>query len=147
MYDEDGEEALTPKYPRVPNPKNRVADEVEEAVLKLSRKNPNYGKKKFKPAQIPGESLPSLQTLFSGLKDQRQGLDGELKKRHQRLKELFKSALRKNAIGTDQDQTFLDSMYEPFTRNESALLRATKPGRNDPCPCGSGKKFKKCCGT
>ena len=22
-----------------------------------------------------------------------------------------------------------------------------KPGRNDPCPCGSGKKFKKCCGT
>lgn len=21
----------------------------------------------------------------------------------------------------------------------------TKVGRNDPCPCGSGKKFKKCC--
>lgn len=20
------------------------------------------------------------------------------------------------------------------------------PGRNDPCPCGSGKKYKKCCG-
>lgn len=20
-----------------------------------------------------------------------------------------------------------------------------KPSRNDPCPCGSGKKFKKCC--
>ena len=24
---------------------------------------------------------------------------------------------------------------------------ATPIGRNDPCPCGSGKKFKKCCGT
>lgn len=24
---------------------------------------------------------------------------------------------------------------------------ATKPGRNDPCPCGSGKKYKKCCGA
>ena len=23
---------------------------------------------------------------------------------------------------------------------------AQKPGRNSPCPCGSGKKFKKCCG-
>ena len=23
---------------------------------------------------------------------------------------------------------------------------AAKTGRNDPCPCGSGKKFKKCCG-
>jgi hypothetical protein len=22
-----------------------------------------------------------------------------------------------------------------------------KAGRNDPCPCGSGKKFKKCCGV
>lgn len=21
-----------------------------------------------------------------------------------------------------------------------------KPGRNDPCPCGSGQKYKKCCG-
>jgi uncharacterized protein len=21
-----------------------------------------------------------------------------------------------------------------------------KVGRNDPCPCGSGKKYKKCCG-
>ena len=22
---------------------------------------------------------------------------------------------------------------------------AEEPGRNDPCPCGSGKKYKKCC--
>ncbi len=25
--------------------------------------------------------------------------------------------------------------------------KTTKIGRNDPCPCGSGKKFKKCCGS
>lgn len=25
--------------------------------------------------------------------------------------------------------------------------RTAKVGRNDPCPCGSGKKFKKCCGV
>ncbi|HRD91345.1 MAG TPA: SEC-C metal-binding domain-containing protein, partial [Accumulibacter sp.] len=24
---------------------------------------------------------------------------------------------------------------------------APKVGRNDPCPCGSGRKFKKCCGA
>ena len=31
----------------------------------------------------------------------------------------------------------------------TATLRRTgdKIGRNDPCPCGSGKKFKKCCGA
>ena len=27
-----------------------------------------------------------------------------------------------------------------------APVRVTKIGRNDPCPCGSGKKYKKCCG-
>ena len=26
------------------------------------------------------------------------------------------------------------------------VRRVKKPGRNDPCPCGSGKKYKKCCG-
>jgi uncharacterized protein YecA (UPF0149 family) len=26
------------------------------------------------------------------------------------------------------------------------LHRTEKVGRNDPCPCGSGKKYKKCCG-
>lgn len=29
---------------------------------------------------------------------------------------------------------------EPYRRNQP------KVGRNEPCPCGSGKKFKKCCG-
>ena len=27
-----------------------------------------------------------------------------------------------------------------------AFVREPKIGRNDPCPCGSGKKYKKCCG-
>jgi SEC-C motif-containing protein len=27
------------------------------------------------------------------------------------------------------------------------VTRAPTVGRNDPCPCGSGKKFKKCCGA
>jgi len=26
------------------------------------------------------------------------------------------------------------------------LKKGDKPGRNDPCPCGSGKKYKQCCG-
>jgi preprotein translocase subunit SecA len=27
------------------------------------------------------------------------------------------------------------------------IRRGPKVGRNDPCPCGSGKKYKKCCGA
>lgn len=28
-----------------------------------------------------------------------------------------------------------------------AVRHVKKIGRNDPCPCGSGKKYKKCCGA
>lgn len=30
--------------------------------------------------------------------------------------------------------------------NTDHIAKSTKVGRNEPCPCGSGKKFKKCCG-
>lgn len=37
---------------------------------------------------------------------------------------------------------------DPFQEKETtaAPVRSQKIGRNDPCPCGSGKKYKKCCG-
>nr|WP_238593680.1 SEC-C metal-binding domain-containing protein [Endozoicomonas atrinae] len=31
-------------------------------------------------------------------------------------------------------------------RAQPLVRRYPKVGRNDPCPCGSGIKFKKCCG-
>lgn len=30
--------------------------------------------------------------------------------------------------------------------SKTIVERGAKVGRNDPCPCGSGKKFKQCCG-
>jgi uncharacterized protein YecA (UPF0149 family) len=31
-------------------------------------------------------------------------------------------------------------------RRSRTVVKEKQPGRNDPCPCGSGKKYKKCCG-
>lgn len=42
--------------------------------------------------------------------------------------------LQRSGIGSEQD-------------DKSIPVKAVKIGRNDPCPCGSGKKFKKCCGA
>jgi len=44
-----------------------------------------------------------------------------------------------------------DAAYEPepsqtATAVEPIRNRGPRVGRNDPCPCGSGKKYKKCCG-
>jgi len=30
--------------------------------------------------------------------------------------------------------------------NKTTIVKDKKTGRNEPCPCGSGKKYKKCCG-
>jgi len=36
---------------------------------------------------------------------------------------------------------------EPPLPEPTEPIKADRPpGRNDPCPCGSGKKYKKCCG-
>ena len=31
-------------------------------------------------------------------------------------------------------------------RKQAPVTASNEPGRNDPCPCGSGKKYKKCHG-
>ena len=31
-------------------------------------------------------------------------------------------------------------------KKSKTIVKEKLPGRNDPCPCGSGKKYKKCCG-
>lgn len=37
--------------------------------------------------------------------------------------------------------------HDHHARPETVVRESPKVGRNDPCPCGSGKKFKKCCGA
>ncbi len=34
-----------------------------------------------------------------------------------------------------------------WLKNKAGIKIFTKVGRNEPCPCGSGKKYKKCCGA
>ena len=38
------------------------------------------------------------------------------------------------------------AMLSQYDLANDLLLKPQKTGRNDPCPCGSGKKYKKCCG-
>jgi len=41
----------------------------------------------------------------------------------------------------------LRSLWVNHAPTHAPLRRAPRPGRNDPCSCGSGRKFKKCCGA
>ncbi len=47
----------------------------------------------------------------------------------------------------DQPQQFVLSRGEASQDKKPVVRKEKKVGRNEPCPCGSGKKYKKCCGA
>src|ERR1019366_4653371 len=70
--------------------------------------------------------------------------------------------MRPKPIGPEQREKVISSMaaglveaYLYFRQDEQLHVSTRRPepwhanvkiGRNDPCPCGSGKKYKRCCG-
>lgn len=40
----------------------------------------------------------------------------------------------------------MEEIVKEYKRSRT-VRKEKEPGRNDPCPCGSGKKYKKCCGA
>lgn len=69
-----------------------------------------------------------------------------------------KEKLYKNMVDAQADWLYeLPQWDEIFTKERQkelyleqkksgTVVKGPKIGRNDPCPCGSGKKYKKCCG-
>jgi uncharacterized protein len=56
---------------------------------------------------------------------------------------------RHNEFATSLGESVIAIMdwWLPVRKAKSTIRREEpKVGRNDPCPCGSGKKFKQCCG-
>ena len=59
----------------------------------------------------------------------------------------FKQADAGGASGSgDSKKQVGDKREKDVVRTKVKDAKGKKVGRNDPCPCGSGKKFKKCCG-
>lgn len=73
---------------------------------------------------------PAVKELIRAVKAQYPTFDLDVEQRHLQLRNLYLRAVLKE-----------DAEAMPQKRAEP------KNGRNDPCPCGSGKKYKKCCGS
>ena len=87
---------------------------------------------------------PYMRTMAQLLRDERPAADIM-----QMLKEREKTA-RQPAPVIQQTASPGASPFQPqfAVQHASSPPRATvKVGRNDPCPCGSGKKYKRCCGA
>jgi preprotein translocase subunit SecA len=64
--------------------------------------------------------------------------DAELRREWYRKNPMFPSFL-------DEEEGVDDYQDEERLAPPDTIVRDARIGRNDPCPCGSGKKFKKCC--
>ena len=93
-----------------------------------------------------------MEKIFDGKKTAKLGTDKNpasvtvpTKKRAKELESIFKENNWKYTIevqkGKAEDIADLEMLMNPV----KTMLSEKKVGRNDPCPCGSGKKFKKCC--
>lgn len=70
-----------------------------------------------------------------------------------------KEKLYKNMVDAQADWLYDMEEWEPLLtperrkelyreqKSSGTVVKDKKIGRNDPCPCGSGKKYKKCCGV
>jgi len=67
----------------------------------------------------------------------------------ERLKEvasIFEKKGWKYTIGLEPDKPEDIADLEILLNPTKPRIAENKVGRNEPCPCGSGKKYKKCCG-
>jgi SWIM/SEC-C metal-binding protein len=94
-----------------------------------------------------------LDKVFDGKKPARLGTEKQparLSVKTERRKKDLESVFEQNGwaceIEVDPDAPENTMDLERLQNPVATIKVEQKAGRNDPCPCGSGKKFKKCCG-
>ncbi len=84
-----------------------------------------YAKKHWEVIEDFLPPIPLKEVRFA-IEEQHPDFYKRLRARHEKLKKIYLNCRRKNYLPPQQ-------------------VKDSKIGRNDPCPCGSGKKYKKCC--
>ena len=105
-----------------------------------------------------GEDSLSIQGILTGLSAvSRSGLPVEARRSFPRVLKAYVEYLEGSGHISDAEEwtDFIDASEDDFVlsiredgtvKGQTVRNRHTAVGRNEPCPCGSGKKFKKCCG-
>ena len=94
-----------------------------------------------------------MKKLFDGKKTAKLGtqknpahVNVQTKKRVKELESVFEENGWKGLIELDPDKPEDTNDLELLLNPPKTTIAQKKVGRNEPCPCESGKKYKKCCG-
>jgi preprotein translocase subunit SecA len=102
-----------------------LAETLGKAGEELCSVSLKYGKKSWKAFEESSGPV-YLKAVRTAIEDQIPDFYERLHKRHLKLKGIYAHCKKRN--------------FAP-----KQPIQVPKVGRNDPCPCGSGKKYKKCC--
>jgi len=94
-----------------------------------------------------------MKKIFNGIKMAKLGTEKKPAvvnvQTEERLKEvssIFEEKGWQYTIGLEPDKTENITDLEILLNTPKPKIAEKKVGRNEPCPCGSGNKYKKCCG-
>jgi SWIM/SEC-C metal-binding protein len=94
-----------------------------------------------------------MEKLFNGKKTAKLGTEKnpavvhvKTKERMNEVAKIFKKNGWKYTIELQEDEPEDITDLEILLNWPKPIETQNKVGRNEPCPCGSGKKYKKCCG-
>jgi len=94
-----------------------------------------------------------MEKIFDGKKTAKLGTEKnpavvkvQTKKRMKEVTAIFEKKGWKYKIEVEPDKPEDVTDLDILLNWPTPQAAEKKVGRNDPCPCGSGKKFKKCCG-
>lgn len=104
-----------------------------------SSKNPpalryNYRSEISKTVAKGSANIPPMTDLIAALKQKHPSLNTQLELRHNIMQILY----------ARQEQERNKSRLQTLATH-SGTIESHKTGRNEPCPCGSGRKYKHCC--
>ena len=108
----------------------RILRNTKQLVIFL-----DYRKKSWRIAANGPQDIATPGELVKEILDKH--LEKTFEKRHKNLRTIYKNYRKEKREGLKQSLQELRFSKEPAAQE--------KTGRNQPCPCGSGKKFKKCC--
>ena len=116
-----------------PAVKNQLSLDVNNSLAILF----DYKKKSFKVEIVGPKGIAEPKELVEEIV--RKNLDKVFKDRHKTLRILY------NKFRKKKQKALKNSLRKRLV--SEGTKEENKVGRNDPCPCGSGKKYKKCCLT
>ena len=120
---QEGEETPQAEKPAAKKPKQSIEERLEKELDSL----PSMFKSKLKDPAVKQRFIDIAKRM------EKDGVD-------------FKS-IRAMKKWMEAHKAEFQNQNGEVQKVQTVVHEGPKIGRNDPCPCGSGKKYKKCCGA